>query len=991
MDDSSTPYKCLICMTVFNNNGTLKKHMVTHTLDHPFACTVCLKTFKKYKSCENHIKRHYNKDSDELKISKFKAKNCSLPYINNFKPDNLNLSNNIETSINPINGDIIYTIDVSDIKLENEVQVLTTEQPNVVGQDCDKNIEMLNSIALNLDKIEDASYENQFNSSLYKVVGGAGDDKDAMGDFNERRYLCELCLKRFKKISHLKDHIRSHTGEKPFECSFPTCRLSFSTNGSLKRHMITHTGERPFSCPHCYKTFRRPGVCEIHMKKAHLSCGDEQENWDENNVGVSGGDSDRYRNKTFKCPQPFCNVRLSRKSTLKRHILLHAGKLPYNCSRCKKSFKTWSVKKRHYENNCKDPDFPSSLQPLPVTSYHASQRIGSSEDNFNNNLEYYVDNLEHGSPNKESLIIDHRINNFEYSNNRSIGKVLTENLDLIAAGIPGRVDSPLMNAASVMANLAYFNSDNSSSQNQLQEGANDNGQLFARDFDASLSRDAYNVTNYENNLVNSITTPTTLTNFTHKEESYPKMEEGEETESASSSYIDGGKNLNVFQMDVMVYDALIKKLGLSNFTLNADSYLTFEPKYESSKHECSVLLSRLPRFCSYFNVRALMNPKFNPNISNDIIFTGKSGDAIYNNNTNNITDYMAHVDTPKTSFSNSHDNEFTRVSLNCNERVNGNHFSACNPLSTTPIFVNDPFVSQRRDYPMIASDNKRGRPRKSLEEKQRTIRNRKSALKNKDHRHIRGKNLMLVSTEYVANNQLNVDISRSTAAQALIDIENPSLNPESDDARQKRAGDNVHFRKGNTGDDTTKPVKQKPDDSDYDDANEENDDPYIKVGITDPVIRKILKEDSDKWNRLYTLNYSSDIVNHVNISDNGEYSIKASNEDMNAKNSLTFNPYVPTNSSTTSTPLATYDYSTLNDFNFQASNGVDNQNPDISHSSQFDSLLNNNAITSRNRRNAPHYILCQGCGLRFGRKQREIFLRHLAEVHEIYDEEGMFQ
>lgn len=47
------------------------------------------------------------------------------------------------------------------------------------------------------------------------------------------------------------------TGERPFECSWPSCRKRFARSDELARHTRTHTGEKNFVCPVCQKRFMR--------------------------------------------------------------------------------------------------------------------------------------------------------------------------------------------------------------------------------------------------------------------------------------------------------------------------------------------------------------------------------------------------------------------------------------------------------------------------------------------------------------------------------------------------------------------------------------------------------------------------------------------------------------------------------------------------------------------------------------------------------------
>ncbi|XP_031197877.1 zinc finger protein 431-like, partial [Mastomys coucha] len=56
----------------------------------------------------------------------------------------------------------------------------------------------------------------------------------------EKRYECSQCGKAFSFLSHLQYHKRRHTGEKPYECN--QCGKAFSQKSSLQYHKRIHTG-----------------------------------------------------------------------------------------------------------------------------------------------------------------------------------------------------------------------------------------------------------------------------------------------------------------------------------------------------------------------------------------------------------------------------------------------------------------------------------------------------------------------------------------------------------------------------------------------------------------------------------------------------------------------------------------------------------------------------------------------------------------------------
>ena len=170
-----------------------------------------------------------------------------------------------------------------------------------------------------------------------------------------KRHACswEGCHRLFSSRQNLVDHIRSHTGEKPFVCKHEGCKRQFARSFTLEMHTRTHTGERPYKCtqPGCGKAFSQHGNFLAHCRRHR----DEKPNVCHCGMSfvTSGALQIHQRvhsgSKPYACTWAGCSKSFSQLGNLQAHVRGHTGQRPFSCPEpgCDKAFHDGSALNNH--------------------------------------------------------------------------------------------------------------------------------------------------------------------------------------------------------------------------------------------------------------------------------------------------------------------------------------------------------------------------------------------------------------------------------------------------------------------------------------------------------------------------------------------------------------------------------------------------------------------------------------------------------------------
>ncbi|XP_015704151.1 zinc finger protein 131 isoform X2 [Coturnix japonica] len=181
--------------------------------------------------------------------------------------------------------------------------------------------------------------------------------QEHMKTHSTESYKCDICNKRYLRENALKQHLtcyhldeggapkKQRPGKKIHICQY--CDKQFDHFGHFKEHLRKHTGEKPFECPNCHERFARNSTLKCHLTACQ-----------------SGAGAKKGRKKLYECQ--VCNSVFNSWDQFKDHLVIHTGDKPNHCTLCDLWFMQGSELRRHLKDTHNISDRLVTEEILPV-------------------------------------------------------------------------------------------------------------------------------------------------------------------------------------------------------------------------------------------------------------------------------------------------------------------------------------------------------------------------------------------------------------------------------------------------------------------------------------------------------------------------------------------------------------------------------------------------------------------------------------------------
>ncbi|XP_044764804.1 zinc finger protein 260-like [Coccinella septempunctata] len=339
-------------MYLLQQHNDLLDRINANTTENIF-CNVCGSDFSSKESFEEHYTSHFTK--------------CHICFVVYTSEDMLNA--HIKQEHQTVMNEIHKTLPMEEIKPIKTRLKRAVKSPNKVVETCDDNNEDGGNYDDNREASNPTREAEEVKNDIKEGLKPNSEENKSQQRKKWTPKVCKECGKVYTTNYKLNEHMRKHTGEKPYKCG--SCEKSFRSKIGLAQHEAKHTGQYEFSCPTCGKGFQCRSYLMVHQR-VHSdvkpwpcsTCGanfkTKQSLLDHTNrhLGVKPFICDvcgrgfitkglckahqkihnGLDNRKYSCK--ICNKMFVSKSYLQTHLKIHTGEKPYACEVCNKGFLT---------------------------------------------------------------------------------------------------------------------------------------------------------------------------------------------------------------------------------------------------------------------------------------------------------------------------------------------------------------------------------------------------------------------------------------------------------------------------------------------------------------------------------------------------------------------------------------------------------------------------------------------------------------------------
>ncbi|KAI5636823.1 zinc-finger double domain-containing protein [Phthorimaea operculella] len=258
-------FSCEFCGYKCYNETHMRGHVETHR--RLVQCLECFAAFETFDTLEEHFKNLHRYAECDYCGKQFAHKRIVATHIERtHTPQMCTICNKSYTN---------YTLKMYHMKFKHRIE--RTEAAYCVQ--CDMQFD--NKIKLRTHVYQSSKHRHEWKRDRKKhkcpECLNVYAKKDSLKDHynfvhaKKKDFYCKYCDKAFMFRSrywlHMKVHHEGYKLPKNKLCYI--CGRGFSQKNVLDNHIRTHTGERPFACPHCTSSFAQKVALRSHIAHVH--------------------------------------------------------------------------------------------------------------------------------------------------------------------------------------------------------------------------------------------------------------------------------------------------------------------------------------------------------------------------------------------------------------------------------------------------------------------------------------------------------------------------------------------------------------------------------------------------------------------------------------------------------------------------------------------------------------------------------------------------